>query len=122
MNETTIAFASQTANASIVIVDRNDIAGVAHLAHAQQQLESVIKIIDRTQQKMRLLNDTMIYFIDALHLERLRGLRLDRIEVAADVALSLIPEGFLESRLRTGVTPEEGILFTGTAFSASYIP
>ena len=108
MNDTLVAYAVQTENASIAIVESDHVARWRHFHEVRQQLCGLIESVRVLSMSIKLVNGTYLYFFDAPRCERLRGMQLDRIETVP-AALRMMPDRFLETRLKPGVSPDEGI-------------
>jgi len=111
MNTDLVAFAMKTENAHIAIVESNYKGSYTHFIQAQRQLHGMIESAHILEMKIKIVNGTMIYFFDASKWERLKGLRLDRIETVP-AALRMMPERFLETRLKIGIAHDEGIFLS----------
>jgi hypothetical protein len=106
----TYRFALATPQAHIAIVERERSDVSREFQSAKQQLSGHIARVFPAEHKIRLTNGTVVYFFAAAACERLRGLQLDRIDVASGT-VSMLPEWFLESRLKPGIDPVQGIVY-----------
>jgi hypothetical protein len=110
MHEDTVAFAIATPESHIAVVDDSNHQTMRHFAEAQRQLRGSLKSVSGLNRYIRLTNGTVVYFVSAPAYERLRGLRLDRIDTASS-AIRMMPDNFLAMRLKPGVKLDEGIIY-----------
>jgi hypothetical protein len=108
---TQLAAFAVTNKAHIAVVESDRARRDYSFRVTEQQLESVIEKASSLEYKIKLISGTFIYFISATDFEKMRGLRLDRIQTTIS-AIYKMPEYFLESRLAPGVTVEEGIVLS----------
>jgi hypothetical protein len=110
MQSKTLSFATTTPNSHIAIVDCDRYETAAHFRVVQQQLSAFAHRVSHAERRIHLINGTVFHFIPAPSFERLRGLQLDRIETTPST-LPLLPEYFLETRLKSGIMPDDGIIY-----------
>ena len=111
MQNETIAFATTMPKSQIAVVDAERHETVMHFSVTRRQLQAFIQKVSASEQKITLANGTVIFFVSATSSERLRGLRLDRIETTLSALPFLPDEYFLETRLKPSVKPAEGIIY-----------
>lgn len=110
MHNDTCTFALTTPQAHIAIVERER-TNMRYAFHmAQHTLQGHIARVYPLEYRMRLTNGTVLCFIAASAYERMRAMRLDRIDVGSG-ALSMLPDGFLESRLKPGIAVADGMMY-----------
>jgi len=111
MQNETIAFATTKPKSQIAVVDAERHETVAHFSVVRRQLMAFIQKVSALERKITLMNGTVIFFVPATSSERLRGLRLDRIETTPSALPFLPDEHFLETRLKPSVAPAEGMIY-----------
>lgn len=113
MLKETIDFALTHPQAHIAIVGREHRDALQHFRAAQYELRPYVQSDSMLALEIRLTNGTLIHFAAASLYERLRGWQFDRIEAISGVAsvVRLMPDHFLETRLKPGITPDTGIAY-----------